>query len=163
MMTTHTSFANREHTAAGTTLPPKSGGVALAQVRSAVAELDKEGRHEEATEYALAALAAVLQQSSALELLVAKLRAAGMGKRSERTNAEQLALLLEELLKQAPQADVDPESEARANAVLTQEIEQAESASPTPRRARRSWRTSEKVERQVHTHDVPVPTTSPGA
>ena len=80
---------------------------------------------------------------------------AGVGKRSERTNAEQLALLLEELLKQAPQADVDPESEARADAVLTQDIEQAESASPAPRRARRSWRTSEKVECQVHTHDVP--------
>ena len=153
-MTPHTSFANHEHTAAGTTLPPKSGGVALAQVRSAVTDLAQDGRHAEAIEYALAALAAVLQQSSALELLVAKLRMAGIGKRSERTNAEQLALLLEELLKQAPQPEVDPESEARADAVLTQEIEQAESASPAPRRARRSWRTSEKVERQVHTHDV---------
>ena len=71
-------------------------------------DLAKEGRHTDAMEYALAALAAVLQQSSALELLVAKLRAAGVGKRSERTNAEQLALLLEELLKQAPQPDVDP-------------------------------------------------------
>ena len=97
----------------------------------------------------------MLQQSSALELLVAKLRMAGIGKRSERTNAEQLALLLEELLKQAPQPDVNPEAEAREDAALTQEIEQAESASPTPRRARQSWRTSAQVERKVHTHDVP--------
>ena len=153
MMTTHTAFTHREH--ASTTLPNTSGGVALAQVRSAVADLHQDGRQVDASEYALAALAAVLQQSSALELLVAKLRMAGIGKRSERTNAEQLALLLEELLKQAPHADMDPESEARADAVLTQEIEQAELVSPTPRRARRSWRTSEQVERQVHTHDVP--------
>ena len=62
MMTTHTSFANHEHTAAGTTLPPKSGGVALAQVRSAMEDLAKEGRHTDAMEYALAALAAVLQR-----------------------------------------------------------------------------------------------------
>ena len=156
MTTTHTSFAHREHTAAETTLPKTSGGVALAQVRSAVVDLEQDGRHAEAIEYLLAALAAVLQQSSALELLVAKLRMAGVGKRSERTNAEQLALLLEELLKQAPQADVDPESEAREDAALTSEIERADAASPTPRRERRSWRTSEQVERQVHTHDVPA-------
>lgn len=156
MMTTPAAFVNREHTAAGTTLPKTSGDVALAQVRSAVTDLAQDGRHAEAIEYALAALATVLQQSSALELLVAKLRTAGVGKRSERTNAEQLALLLEELLKQAPHADVDPESEARADAVLTQEIAQAESASPTARRERRSWRTSEQVEREIHVHDVPM-------
>ena len=153
MMTTHTAFTNHEH--ASTSLPKTSGGVALAQVRSAVADLQQDGQHAEAIEYALAALAAVLQKSSELELLVAKLRMAGLGKRSERTNAEQLALLLEELLKQAPHADVDPDAEAREDAVLTQDIEQAESVSPMPRRARPSWRTSAQVERTVHAHDVP--------
>ena len=153
MMTTHTSFTNRDD--ASPMLPNTSGGVALAQVRSAVADLHQDGRHVEAMEYALAALAAVLQKSSALELLVAQLRMAGLGKRSERTNAEQLALLLEALLQQAPHAAVDPDAEAREDAVLTQAIEQAEAASPTPRRERRSWRTSEHVERQVHPHDVP--------
>ena len=78
MMTTHTAFTHREH--ASTTLPNTSGGVALAQVRSAVEDLHQDGRHVDASEYALAALAAVLQQSSALELLVAKLRMAGIGK-----------------------------------------------------------------------------------
>ncbi len=63
-------------------------GVALAQVRSVVTDLAQDGRHAAATEYALAGLVTVLQQSSALELLVAKLRAAGPGKHSERTNAE---------------------------------------------------------------------------
>ena len=156
MPTAHTSPTNHEHRSVGTTLPMTSGGVALAQVRSAVTELAQDGRSAEAIEYALAALAAVLQKSSELELLVAKLRMAGIGKRSERTNAEQLALLLEELLKQAPHADVDPDAEAREDAVLTQEIEQAESASPTPRRERKSWRTSETVAREIHTHDVPA-------
>ncbi len=136
-------------------LPNTAGGVALAHVRSAVTDLAQDGRSAEAIEYALAALAAVLQKSSELELLVAKLRLAGLGKRSERTNAEQLALLLDELLKQAPHADVDPDAEAREDAVLTQEIVQAESASPTPRRARSSWRTSETVAREVYLHDVP--------
>ena len=84
-MTTHTAFTNHEH--ASTSLPKTSGGVALAQVRSAVADLQQDGQHAEAIEYALAALAAVLQKSSELELLVAKLRMAGLGKRSERTNA----------------------------------------------------------------------------
>ena len=82
MMTTHTSFVNGESPSPVTTLPKGSGGVALALVRSAVTDLAQDGRHAEAIEYALAALAAVLQQSSALELLVAKLRTAGMGKRS---------------------------------------------------------------------------------
>ena len=154
MMTTSTTFTNHDH--ASTTLPKPSGGVALAQVRSAVTDLAQDGRHAEAIEYALAALAAVLQQSSALELLVAKLRMAGIGTRSERTNAEQLALLLDELLTQAPHADVDPESEAREDAALTDEIARADAASPTPRRQRRSWRTSETVAREVHTHDVPA-------
>ncbi len=36
------------------------------------------------------------------------------------------------------------------------EIAQADAACPTPRRARKSWRTSEHVERQVYTHDVPA-------
>jgi len=86
-----------------------SRGGALAQVRSAVEKVTRDGRHEEAIEYSLSALAAVLQQSRELELLVAKLWSADIGKRSEHSNAEQLALLLEELLKKAPQSEVDPE------------------------------------------------------
>ena len=156
MMTTHTSFVNGESPSPVMTLPKGSGGVALAQVRSAVTDLAQDGRSAEAIDYALAALAVMLQKSSALELLVAKLRAAGMGKRSERTNAEQLALLLEALLKQAPDAVVDPDAEAREDAALTDEIAQADAASPTPRRARRSWRTSETVARELHVHDVPA-------
>jgi len=156
MMTTSTASAHRAQTTAATTLPTASGGIAPAQVRSAVEDLAKDGRHTDAMEYALAALAAVLQKSSERELLLAKLRAAGLGKRSERTNAAQRALLLDELLKQAPQADVDPEGEAREDAALTAEIARAAAASPTARRERRSWRTSVQVDREIHMHDVPA-------
>uniref|UniRef100_UPI0039837C56 IS66 family transposase zinc-finger binding domain-containing protein n=1 Tax=Gemmatimonas sp. TaxID=1962908 RepID=UPI0039837C56 len=90
------------------------------------------------------------------ELLLAKLRAAGLGKRSERTNAEQLALLLDALLKQTPQPEMDPDAEAREDAALTAEIARADAASPTVRRARQSWRTSAVVDREIHTHDVPT-------
>ena len=159
-MTPSTSAPHRAPTTAATTaatsLPTTAGGVALAQVRSAVTDLAQDGRHAEAMEYALAALAAVLQKSSELELLLAKLRAAGLGKRSERTNAEQLALLLDELLKQAPQPELDPDTEAREDAALTAEIARADAASPTARRARPSWRTSEAVDREIHIHDVPA-------
>jgi len=157
MMTTSTSAPHRAQTTAATSLPTTAGGVALAQVRSAVTDLAQDGKYAEAVEYALAALAAVLQKSSELELLLAKLRAAGLGKRSERTNAEQLALLLDELLKQAPQPEMDPDAEAREDAALTAEIARADAASPTARRARRSWRTSAAVDRESHTHDVPAP------
>ena len=142
MTTASTASLHHEPPSASTTLPTRSGGVALAQVRSAVTDLARDGRSAEAMEYALATLAAVLQKSSDLELLVAKLRAAGLGKRSERTNAEQLALLLDERFTQAPHPDVDPDAEAREDAALTAEIAQADAASPAPRRARRSWRTS---------------------
>ena len=156
MTSAPTASTLHEPASAHTTLPSTAGGVALAQVRSAVTDLHQDGRHVDASEYALAALAAVLQKSSELELLVAKLRMAGLGKRSERTNAEQLALLLDELLKQAPHAVVDPDAEAREDAALTSEIERAETASPTVRRARSSWRTSETVAREIHTHDIPA-------
>ena len=156
MTTPSTSTPHRAPTTAAISLPTTAGGVALAQVRSAVEDLAKDGRHADAMEYALAALAAVLQKSSELELLLAKLRAAGLGKRSERTNAEQLALLLDELLKQAPQPEMDPDAEAREDAALTAEIARADAASPTARRARPSWRTSDAVDREIHTHAVPA-------
>lgn len=136
-------------------LPKLSDGGALAQVRETVQGLEREGRHTDALEFVLAALAAVLQKSRDLELLVAKLRRAGLGTRSERVNPEQLALLLDELLKSAPHAAGDPDAFARDDAALTRDIEEAEARSVTPRLERKSWRTNAQVERVVHTHDVP--------
>ena len=136
-------------------VPTLSGSGALAQVRETVQGLERDGRHSDALEFLLAALAAVLQKSSDLELLVATLRRAGLGTRSERVNPEQLALLLDEWLKRAPHAADDPDALARDDAALTHEIEQAEAQAVTPRVERKSWRTSAQVERVVHTHDVP--------
>jgi len=139
------------------TLPKVSGGAALAQVRSAVDELERSGRQNEVRDYLLCALAAVLQKSSELELLIAKLQRERVGKRGERTDTAQLALLLEELLRNAPQPEVDPEALAREDEELTKEIESAEAESGSPVKPRRgSWRTSEKVPREVTLHELPA-------
>ena len=139
------------------TLPKVSGGAALAQVRSAVDELERSGRQNEVRDYLLCALAAVLQKSSELELLIAKLQRERVGKRGERTDTAQLALLLDELLRNAPQPEVDPEALAREDEELTKEIESAEAESGSPVKPRRgSWRTSEKVPREVTLHELPA-------
>jgi transposase len=137
-------------------LPKMSGGAALAQVRSAVDELRNAGRHDEAVEYSLSALAAVLQKSGELELLLAKIQRERVGKRGERIDQAQLALLLDELLRSSGAPDFDPEALAREDAQLTREIKDAEAAQDAPRKERRgSWRTNEKVTREVKVHAVP--------
>jgi transposase len=137
------------------TLPKMSGGVALAQVRSAVDALKKEGRHDDALEFSLAALAAVLEKSSELELLLIKLRRERMGKRSERTNSEQLALLMDQMLRESPDEEIDPIREAEYDETLKKEIEAAEKEQPTPLKERAQWRTNERVRRNVHHIHVP--------
>lgn len=139
------------------TLPTMSGGAALSQVRSAVDELRNAGRHDEAVEYSLAALAAVLRKSGELELLLAKLQRERVGKRGEQTDNAQLALLLEEMLRNLPQPEIDPEALAREDAALSKEIEAAESETESPaKRQRNNWRASEKVTREVTVHEVPA-------
>jgi transposase len=134
-----------------------SGGAALSQVRSAVDEMRHAGRHDEAVEYTLAALAAVLQKSGELELLLAKLQRERVGKRCEQTDNAQLALLLEEMLRNLPQPEIDPDALAREDAALTKEIEAAESESESPsKRQRNNWRTSEKVAREIKVHELPA-------
>jgi len=142
------------------TLRKMSGGAAFAQVRHTVEEMEKAGQHNEALEYTLAALAAVLQKSGELELLIAKLQRERVGKRGERTDGTQLGLLLEEMLRQLPQPEIDPEALAREDEQLTKEIEAAEAETETEspaRQKRNSWRTSEKVPREVTVHEVPAP------
>ena len=119
------------------TIPKMSGGVALAQVRNTVSALESEGRLKDALEFSLAALAAVLEKSSELELLLLKLRRERLGKRSERTNGEQLALLMDQLLQESPEEELDPVQEAEYDEALKKEIEAAEKEHPTPlKRAR---------------------------
>jgi transposase len=117
-----------------------------------------EGRQEEAFDFLLSALAAVLKKSRELELLLARMRR--VGRSSERLDPGQLALLFEELIEQLggePEAP-DPEAEAREDAELERQIEEAEKArgasdGSEPKPAR-TWRTSEAVRREVHTVEV---------
>lgn len=139
---------------------PGAAAPAFAQVRETAAQMVSEGRTEETVDFLLSALAAVLEKSRELELLLAKMRR--MGRSSERIDPKQLALLFEELLEQLgtePEA-LDPEAEARQDAELEAEIRAAAEHEARddarPRGSRRSWRTAESVERQVHVLEVPA-------
>ena len=149
--------ATRAHVFAAAEQEP----LAVAQIREGVQALVAEGRPNEAVDYSLAALAAVLRRNHELERLLALLRRTQLGTRSERITAEQLALLLEELQQLEPAApETDPEVEARADEELTREIEAAEAEQTEREKAegartrRRSWQIRE-AERQVHRLEVP--------
>ena len=134
---------------------------ALRQIRESAQALLAEGKVEEAFDFFVSALDAVLRKTRDLELLVAKLRRERAGKRSERIDPGQLQLLFEVLCSQTNEADptpaIDPEAEAREDAELDREITEAEQArrqEKGPRKRHRRVRTG-TVERQVHHHEVP--------
>jgi transposase len=118
----------------------------LRQARETAEALLADGRSADAVDFVLTALAAVLRSTRALELLVARLRRGGH--RSERTDAEQLGFLLEQLAALTLPPTVDPVAEARDDAALDQEIETAqaraksaaaEGHAPSPPRRPRDW------------------------
>ena len=139
--------------------PPRdSASSPLEQVRESAQALLAEGQVEEAFDFFVSALGAVLRQNRDLELLVAKLRRERVGKRSERVDPAQLSLLFEQLLELGGQEEVDPEAEAREDAELDQQIDDAEKSQGKRRKKARqqngTWRTR-GVERQVHPIEVP--------
>ena len=103
---------------------------ALRQIRESAQALREEGKVEEAFEFFLSALEAVLHKTRELELLVAKRRREGVGKRSERIDPGPLQLLFEALCRQRsegdPTAAIDAGAEAREDVALDQEIREAE-------------------------------------
>ncbi len=135
---------------------------ALRQIRESAQALRAEGKVEEAFEFFLSALEAVLRKTRDLELLVAKLRREWAGKRSERIDPGQLQLLFEALCSQAseaePTAAIDPQAEAREDAALDQEIKEAEQARKPEKSSEqgqgRRLRTG-TLPRQVHHYEVP--------
>ena len=133
---------------------------ALAQVHAAALAMSAEGRTEDAFDYFVAALAAVLRRNTDLERLLAQLRRQQAGLRSERISPEQLALLLEGLqqLEASEPKEADPEAEARADEALRHEIEEAEKAAQArgerARPRQQSWR-AHAIEQEVHEVDVP--------
>lgn len=133
---------------------------ALAQIRSGAQALLANGKTDEAVDYSLAALAAVLQKNTELELLLAKLRRQAAGIRSERIPPEQMALLLEQMRQLEPSEPTKEKSEgeARQDAVVEQEIDREKKTAAHGRQARRRrerWR-ARNVKREVHHRDVPV-------
>jgi transposase len=132
---------------------------ALRDVRESARALLEEGKVEEAWEFFLAALEAVLRKNRDLELLVAKLRRVRIGMTSERMDPAQLALLFDAWLEHGgPDAPVDLEAEAKEDTALDREIERAEQAQPGAKRKPRTtgpgWRTP-GVQREVHRVEVP--------
>ena len=142
----------------GSHAPRDGASSPLEQVRKSAQALLAEGQVEEAFDFFVSALGAVLRQNRDLELLVAKLRREHVGSRSERVDPAQLSLLFEQLLELGGQEEIDPEAEAREDAELDQQIDDAEKGQgkrrKKARQQNRSWRTR-GVERQVHPIEVP--------
>src|SRR5437867_10815655 len=125
-------------TSAGGSPPPRAELAALRQIRESARALLDQGKVDEAWEFFLSALEAVLVKNRELELLVTKLRRERIGRKSERIDPAQLALLFEALVGQGgPEAQVDPEAEAKEEAELDREIDSAEKAQPASERKRR--------------------------
>jgi hypothetical protein len=108
------------------------GPSALRQIRESAQALLGEGKVEEAFEFFLSALEAVLRKTRELELLVAKLRREGVGKGTVHYYNMQLIQDLRSLCRLGRQEDttssIYPQAEARENAALEQAIREAERA-----------------------------------
>lgn len=148
-------------TAGGAAPPPKRELAALRQVRESAQTLLRQGKTEEAWEFLLSALEAVLAKTQELELLVAKLRRVWRGTKSERMDPAQLSLLFEALLSLGGQEVViDPEAEAKQDAELDREIESAEQDQRAAQKRKKQrkqgpgWQT-QGVEQQTHRVEVP--------
>jgi len=132
---------------------------ALRQIRESAEALLREGKTEESWELLLSALEAVLAKSQELELLVARLRRAARGTKSERIDPAQLQLLFDELIRQCAEAgQPDPEAEGKEDAALERDIEAAEKRQPQGRHKRRQKGAGSEIrgaERQMHTVEVP--------
>jgi transposase len=137
-------------------LSPPGELAALRQIRESAEALRAQGQLDESYALLLTALQAVLVQKRELEWLVAKLRRERVGRRTERLDPGQLALLCDLLVSQGSAPVVDPATLAAEDAALDHEITQAEAAQPDAARRRRKarkagagWQTR-GVDRQVH-------------
>ena len=134
----------------------RAAGGALAQVRETARAMMAEGREDEAFDFLLSALAAVLKKSRDLELLVAKLRR--VGRSSERVDPGQLALLFEELVGLAgtESEGLDLEAEIRQDAELEAEIERERErrAPPKGKAGRERGPRTRDVQQEIHRVEV---------
>jgi len=119
-------------------------------VRTNAQALVAEGRTDEAFDLFVAALGAVLDKNRELSLLIHKLRSERTGKRSEKVDPGQLALLLEQLTAQDTPAEPKPEqvrADAEADADLEEELEESR---PAVHRKRAPSVDRRKVQRCEH-------------
>jgi transposase len=137
----------------------KNGPAALRQVRESAQAMLREGKAEETLEYVLSALESVLTKTQELELLVAKLRRGSWSTKSERMDPAQLSLLLDVMRAQGGTPVEAPETEAKEDAQLTQEIAAAErarakAADATSKPERGTW-SNRGAKKQSHRSAVP--------
>ncbi len=156
MNTSSESTQSRREGAGSTTAPN-----ALGQIRDSARSLASEGKTEEAFDLLVSALDAVLRKSRELELMVLKLQKERVGKRSEKVDPGQLQLMFEQLMSQSDgeelEPELDPQTEAREDAELEQQIEEAKKTRPRGKgnKPRRETIRTDGIERQVHLREIP--------
>jgi len=135
----------------------KSPRPSLEEIRKSAEGLLTDENPAAALDYLMSALSSVLQQNQQLEQLLAKLERAQIGRRSERIDPRQLALLFEELCKQsAAQAAAAPAAvpdAAAANATdgeINREIEDARQDERETRKKQATKKGSRVKVRNVH-------------
>jgi transposase len=132
----------------------------LDQMRTAASTLVRDGKAEDAVEMVLQAVAAVLRENRNLQMMVLKLQHERAGKKSERLNPEQLALVFEFFREsnEPTAAAVNPETESREDATITDEIDTAAADLPDAERKKRrrnGWKAG-AIEHVDHHHELPA-------
>ncbi len=156
-MNTSSESTQSRREGAGSTRAPN----ALGQIRDSARSLASEGKTEEAFDLLVSALDAVLRKSRELELMVLKLQRERVGKRSEKVDPGQLQLMFEQLMSQSGgeelEPELDPQTEAREDAELEQQIEEAKKTRPRGKgnKPRRETIRTDGIERQVHLREIP--------
>lgn len=130
----------------------------LDSLRAIVLRLREEGRIDDAFEHSFSAVQRVLDQVRVLQLKIAEMRKKALGQTTERVNAEQLELLLEQLaaLEAEPDgasAEEDPEQEAQADARLDKALED-ERAKEREQRAQDAESDKKKKKRGIDTSNA---------
>jgi len=117
----------------------------IAAVRELLSSLVAEGRASEAIEMALAMLAQISERNTELTLRLEQLRRAHSGRRSEKLDPNQLALMLELVGEAADDGDEEPEPE---------EDPEPQAERPKPRRRARRKRPPKHLPREVSVHQL---------
>jgi transposase len=117
----------------------------IAAIRELLGSLVAEGRASEAMEMAIAMLAQISEHNTELTLRLEQLRRAHSGRRSEKLDPNQLALMLELVGEAEDEADEEPKDEPEPD----------RAARSNPRRRARRRRPPKHLPREVIVHRLP--------